>query len=38
MSSREVGKGYLSGRRVIPKVRKHIIVAVNLCGKSKLSS
>ena len=38
MSSPEVGKGYLPGRRVIPKVRKHNIVAVDLCGKSKLSS
>ena len=38
MSSPEVGKRYLPGRRVIPKVRKHNIVAVDLCGKSKLSS
>ena len=33
-----MGKRYLPGRRVIPKVRKHNIVAVDLCGKSKLSS
>ena len=38
MSSPEVGKRYLPGRRVIPKVRKHKKVAVDLCGKSKLSS
>ena len=38
MSSPEVGKRYLPGRRVIPKVRKHNIVAVDLCGKSKFSS
>ena len=34
----EVGKRYLPGRRLIPKVRKHNIVAVDLCGKRKLSS
>ena len=38
MSSPEVGIRYLPGRRVIPKVRKHNIVAVGLCWKSKLSS
>ena len=38
MSSPEVGKKYLPGRRVIPKIRIHNIVAVDLCGKSKLSS
>ena len=37
-SSPDVGKRYLPGRRIIPKVRKHNIVAVDLCGKSKLSS
>ena len=29
MSSPEVGKRYLPGRRVIPKVRKHNIVTVD---------
>ena len=33
-----IGKKYLPGRRFIPKVRKHNIGAVDLCGKSKLSS
>ena len=33
-----MGKRYLPGRRLIPKVRKHNIVAVDLSWKSKLSS
>ena len=37
-SSQEVRKGYLPGRRLFPKVRKHNIGAVDLCGKNKLSS
>ena len=34
-SSPDVGKWYLPGRRLIPKVRKHNIVVVDLCGKWK---
>ena len=37
-SSPRSGKRYLPGRRLIPKVRKHNIGAVDLCGKSKLAS
>ena len=34
MSSPEVGKRYLPVRRIIPKVRKHNIVAVFFVGKA----
>ena len=34
----EVGKRYLPARRLFLKVRTHNIGAVDLCGKSKLSS
>ena len=34
-SSQEVGKRYLPGRRLFPKVRKHNIGALDLCGKNK---
>ena len=37
-SSLDVGKWYLPGRRLIPKVRKHNIVVADLCGKSNFSS
>ena len=37
-SSQEVWKRYFPGRRLFPKVRKPIIGAVDLCGKTKLYS
>ena len=37
-SSPEVGKRYSPGRSLFPKVRKHNIGAVDLCGKRNFSS